>query len=285
LEGLPVKELLKYTQKPVLYEPGNAFMWTDPYVAKQLLEVHLSDETDLASRKTKTRNTTIDWILSNSGADRLKILDLGCGPGLYAEELALRGHAVTGIDISANSIDYAKSQAQNKKLDINYLCQDYTRLMSTDGQYDLVILVYADFCPLLPDQRGNLLNGVKNALKPGGLFIFDFTNDANLENKLSPKNWEISQKGFWQEQPYIALSNSYFYEEEKVVLYQHVIVDEEHVQVYRFWHHFFSNSDIGKILGKHGFREVSFHKNIIPGGDGYESEDITFCIANNTTDL
>ena len=281
---MKVIELLKYTQKPELYEPGNAQMWTDPHISQQLLEVHLSDQTDLASRKTDTIDRTVEWILSNCNNNGMKILDLGCGPGLYSERFAQKDHSVTGIDFSANSINYAVSEAHIKSLDITYLCQDYTNLALPEKQFDLVILIYADFCPLLPVQREQLIHGIKKVLKPGGLFIFDFSNDINIHNKVGSRNWETAEQGFWMSKPYFALSDSFLYETEKVVMYQHIIIDEEDkIHLYRFWHHFFSDSDLRSMLSKHGFNEISFHSNIIPGGDGYESEDITFCIARNNT--
>jgi SAM-dependent methyltransferase len=277
---MKISNLLQFIQKPGLYEPGNAFMWTDPHISKQLLKVHLSNETDLASRKPGTILTTIDWILSHCKGEKLHILDLGCGPGLYAEQLAEKGHEVTGIDISQNSIEYAKSQAKIKNLDIHYLCKDYTKLDFTEHQFDLVVLIYTDFCPLLPNQRENLLKGIKKVLKPGGIFIFDFSNDNDLNNKTSPNNWEMADKGFWSCEPYLVLSNSFLYAQEKIILYQHLVCgDDGAIDLYRFWHHFFSRSDIINILGKFEFTEITFYNGVIPGGDGYRSEDVTFCTA------
>ena len=46
-----MKELLKYAMRPDLYEKGSAVMWTDPYISKQLLQIHLNPDMDLASRK------------------------------------------------------------------------------------------------------------------------------------------------------------------------------------------------------------------------------------------
>jgi len=275
-----IKKLTELTVKPGLYAEGNAVMWTDEYISQQLLQVHLSEHTDMASRKPETINKTIDWVLEQCGNEKLNILDLGCGPGLYTEKLALKGHHITGIDFSANSIEYAKSSAVKKNLDIEYYCQDYTKLDLPENKYDLVLLVYTDLCPLLPTQREALIKGIKRVLKPGGMFIMDFSNDKNFQNKLSPKNWESSEKGFWRNKPYLALSDSYLYEEEKVVLYQHIVIAEDHEPaVYRFWHHYLSAQDVKGILGKHQFGNFTFHENVIPSGDGYDSNDVTFCIA------
>lgn len=275
-----IKKLLEHKSKPALYQQGNAVMWTDEYISKQLLDVHLSEHTDLASRKPETINKTIDWILSNFADKKLNILDLGCGPGLYSEKFAARGHDVTGVDFSANSIEYAKSAAKRNNLKIDYVCQDYTKLDLMENSYDLVMLIYTDFGPLMPEDRHKLLVSVTKVLKPGGLFVFDFLNDNNVERMLAPKSWDVSAAGFWKDKPYLALSESFHYEKEKVVLSQHMIMGEdENLSLYRFWHHFFSEKDIRDILLEHEFKNITFYEHVIPGGDGYQEEDVIFCSA------
>ena len=275
-----LREVSKSSQKPPLYGPGNAVMWTDDHISRQLLGLHLNEHVDLASRKPGTIKKTVDWILSHTHKTELDILDLGCGPGLYAEILARKGHRVTGVDFSENSINYARQAAGEKNLDITYLCKDYTKLNLPEDHFDLALLVFTDFGPLLPRARQQLLAIIKKVLKPGGLFVFDVLNDRDLESKLTPKTWEISGPGFWSDSPYLALTESFLYKEEKVILYQHIIVDETgKIKTYRFWHHFFSQSDLRKTLDQFDFKGITFHQGIVPSGDGYESADVTFCIA------
>ena len=279
---MKIENLIRGSQKPELYEKGSAIMWTDSYISEQLLITHLDQNTDLASRKKSTINKTVDWILKETSKDQLSILDLGCGPGLYAEKFTNKGHTVTGVDFSENSIKYARNEAEKKKLDITYLNENYLELELQQNQFDLATLIFTDFGPLIPDERDQLLRLIKKLLKPGGIFIFDVLNDNKIENKLSPKSWEATRQGFWKDKPYLALSESFLYKEEKVVMYQHIIIDEkENVSTYRFWNHFFSNSDLNKILLKHGYGEISFHNNVLPSGDGYERKDVTFCRAIN----
>jgi hypothetical protein len=85
---MKIETLIRGSQKPELYERGSATMWTDSYISEQLLITHLDQDTDLASRKTSTINITVDWILKKTSKDKLNILGLGCGPGLYAEIFA-----------------------------------------------------------------------------------------------------------------------------------------------------------------------------------------------------
>lgn len=279
---MKILDIHQYTRKPQLYEKGNAVMWTDKHISQQLLNVHLNKEVDLGSRKLSTIDSTVKWILANTEKKQLNILDLGCGPGLYSERLALLGHKVTGVDFSENSIEYAKKEAKNKKLDITYLKENYLNLDLEENTFDLVILIFTDFGPLLPNERAHLLINIKRVLKPNGLFIFDVLNDKNIKDKVSPKNWETSAEGFWKNEPYLALSDSFVYEENKVILYQHIIIDaQDNLSVYRFWTHFFSHSDLSEILHEHNFKNLSFHEDVLPKGDLWNGENVTFCKAIN----
>ena len=147
----------------------------------------------------------------------------------------------------------------------------------------MVILIYTDFGTLLPKERESILEVIKKVLKPGGVFIFDVLNDKDLKNKTTPKNWETSIKGFWKNTPYLSLSESFLYENEKVILYQHIVIDEEDdINVYRFWTHYFSHADLTNILVKSGFRNLSFYEDVLPKGDLWNGDNVTFCKAVNS---
>ena len=99
-----------------------------------------------------------------------------------------------------------------------------------------------------------------------------------MELKISPKNWEVAENGFWKNSPYIVLSNSFLYEGEKVILYQHAVLnDEGNADTYRFWTHFFSHEDLENILSKYPFQNISFHENVLPKGDLWNGDNVTFC--------
>ncbi len=274
-----IKELIRMAQKPELYTRGTAEMWVDEHISKQLLEVHLNPDMELASRKDATISLTVEWILEKAPGDSLNILDLGCGPGLYAEKLAKKGHRVTGMDFSANSIRYARESAGRKKLDISYVQQNYLEL-NEENRYDLILMIFTDFGVLPPDQRERLLANIYRALKPGGKFIFDVLNDNFSIKESGSKEWELSEKGFWRNRPYLALTESFYYKEERVTLNQHIIIDEAgEMDIYRFWNHTFSDDDLERILTLQGFRNTECHDHVIPGCDLYRSNSITFCIA------
>ncbi len=272
-----IKKLIKITQKPEIYSPGTSLMWVDEYISTQLLKTHLSQDIELASRKETTISSTVEWILQKTPGDRLNILDLGCGPGLYTEKFAERGHIVTGMDFSSNSINYAKESARRKNLDISYIQQNYLEL-EEENKYDVILLIFTDFGVLIPNQRKILLNNIYRALKPGGTFLFDVLNENYEAQQSGSKDWELSAEGFWSNKPYLAISESFYYEKQRVTLNQHVITNEAGgAEVYRFWIHTFSHAELGKIISSAGFNTIECYDNVIPDSDICSSKSVTFC--------
>jgi SAM-dependent methyltransferase len=236
----------------------------------------------LASRKRSTIEKTANWILeTQKEKGKLNILDLGCGPGLYAEIFAEKGHKVTGIDISKNSVKYAEKSAHSKGLDIVYQNANYLEMDFEKDKYDLIVLIYTDFGVLTPKERNMLLKAIYQAMKKGGAFIFDVLKDCELENKTSPKTWEANKTGFWKASPYCALSESFLYQEEKIILFQNIIIDtEDNIEIYRFWTHFFSQEDVFKMLKTHNFIDVNFREDILPKGDMWSGDNVIFTVTS-----
>lgn len=273
------KLIRKLSSKPMLYEKGSSVMWTDPYISKQLLELHINPDHDIASRnKSKIDNIT-NWILAQTNKTKLNILDLGCGPGLYAERMAQKGHTVTGIDFSENSIQYATKLAKEKHLDIKYIKQNYLDL-NFDNQFDLIILIYLDFCVLMPEERDRVLENIYRALKKDGLFICDIVNQRNIDKKIIPQSWDIQEKGFWKETPYIALTNGYHYPEAKVLANHHIIIGEDNsIDTYIFWTHYYETDDLYKIFEENGFANIKHFENVLPDNNDYwNGDNVTFYV-------
>jgi len=269
------KELIEDAGKPPLFAKGTANFWDDPHISKHLLAAHLTPNGDAASRKPATIDKTVAWINSTYLKQGSTVLDLGCGPGLYAERLARLGHSVTGIDFSRRSIEYAKSQAQEKHLNINYIYQSYLDMEYTE-QFDAAILVYCDLGALTDADRALLLKKVHAALKPGGVLIFDvFTEDFSA-TVVEKQSWELTDKGFWAEGAHCVLEQSFHYPEEKVLLSQTIVMraDGTH-DVYRIYDHYYGEEDLVRVLDGAGYAEHSFFYDII-GSTNFESQKIVF---------
>ena len=272
-------EYIRSASRPTVYTPGTATMWDDEHISQQLLAIHLNPEIDLASRKPAAIRSTFHWLEETVSQPGSAILDMGCGPGLYAELFAEHGHSVTGVDISSNSIRYAQESARKNGLDITYRNQDYLNLDDREA-FDLVFMIFTDFGVLVPEARNKVLDNIYRALKPGGIYCFDFINESYPISEVGNREWEICNGGFWRKAPYLVLQEKHYYPEQNVCLSQHIVAEDNgKTDIYRFWTHAFSQDQIKNLLEAQGFSNFSFHENILPDSDFYNSGEISFCCA------
>jgi len=253
---LAIDELKCLCDKPEPFTPGEPEFWTDPHIAQQMLHFHLDPDIEAASRRPETIRRITEWLVQALGlkpGDSL--IDLGCGPGLYAVQLAQHGLRVTGVDFSQNSIQYAVEGSRLCGLEISYRWQNYLQ-MEYESCFDAALLIYGDLCPLSPPQRARLLGNVRRALKPGGVFALDVTT-PHLRRKEGLKNsWYASRNGFWKSSPHLVLEQGFAYDG-AIYLDQYIVIEENgKITVYRNWFQDYTCETIRAELEEYGFRVV-----------------------------
>jgi SAM-dependent methyltransferase len=263
--------LKSYLCKPKLYEKTQAKFWNDPHISKGMLRTHLDPNTDAASRKPETIERSVEWISSllPHGA---KLLDIGCGPGLYTSRLSERGFCVTGLDFSERSIEYAK--AQDAKTE--YVLQDYLE-MEFEDVFDMVTLIWCDYGALIPQDRHNLLDRVNKALKPGGLFLFDVFSSIMYAGCDEQTSWEVCEDGgFWSPNPHICLNAQYHYCENNIGLKRTVVVEDGDIRSYSIWNTCFTKESLASEVKPHGFDVVDYYSDVT--GKPYDDDSETICV-------
>mgnify|MGYP001314261973 CR=1 FL=1 len=105
----------------------------------------------------------LEYILSRFELKNKKILDVGCGGGIFSEELSKFGAKVTGIDSSTKSVNIAKQHAKENNLDIEYI-------------------------------NGSILD-IENLEKYDCIVCFEMIEHINEPNKLIEKIESLSTKG------------------------------------------------------------------------------------------
>lgn len=133
-----INKLFFLLQKPALWQRSCEPFWDDEHISKGMLEAHLNPDWDAASRKHSYIDCSVKWLTSIIPAGS-KILDLGCGPGLYTKRLSDAGYDVTGIDYSKRSIANAEEHDTKTK----YIYQNYLEMNYTEA-FDVITLIYCD---------------------------------------------------------------------------------------------------------------------------------------------
>lgn len=254
------KTLFDMLRRPGVYEPSSHPFWADDYISRSMLQAHLNPDSDGASRTHGFIDCSAQWIGSLAApAAGKRLLDLGCGPGIYAERFHRQGFAVFGVDISKRSIEYAKEHTNPA---IQYCCGDYLKL-DFPGEIDLAAIIYCDFGVLPPEARAIFLRKVFAALKPGGTFVLDvFSRRQYAGFHESSAISENPSGGFWSPGAHILLERRLAYPEEHTYLHQAAVVTANELKYYHIWEHVFTRRELEQALREAGFRQIKFFGDI-----------------------
>ena len=111
-----------------------------------------------------------------------KVLDAGCGKGRHSIEIEKLGHIVTGIDLSKNSIKFAK-QFENSNL--NFLVHDISKPLNIE--FNVVLNLFTSFGYYEKDKDLEILLSLEKNLDKNGTGVIDFFNIKNVKDNLVKK--------------------------------------------------------------------------------------------------
>ncbi len=244
--------------KPELFFKPQTSIWTDPYIQQNLLSAHLNPDTDAASRNPQSIKKTVDFILKHTITPS-HILDLGCGPGLYAQHFIQQNHKVTGVDFNQAAIEYTCNHLPEGK----WIQADYIKEFPA-GNYDLITLIYCDLGTHSDQNRDILLQNCYQSLNTGGKLIFDIFNENIREDRKEEKTWEYNpEAGFWSEEPHLLLKQTFHYPEQNAYADQYNLMTERQTKYFVLWERYYSAQEITTILHTIGFSKVDITHNLL----------------------
>jgi 2-polyprenyl-3-methyl-5-hydroxy-6-metoxy-1,4-benzoquinol methylase len=252
-------------------------LWTDEHTSERMLEFHLDGITDLSSRNFRVIDSSVDWIVSRFFTGKEPgVIDFGCGPGLYTSRLARRGAKVTGVDFSKRSIDYAHGIAEKENLAVDYICQDYLKFQ-TNKRFDLITMIFCDFCALGPANRKVMLDKFASLLKPGGSVLLDVCSfkafDERTESSTCARNL---MNGFWSKEDYFGFLNTLKYPEEKVTLDKYTIIEPGRTRTVYNWLQYFSPERLEEEFNQSGLSIRAFYGDV--AGSPYSPDLYEFAV-------
>lgn len=189
---------------------------------------------------------------------------------------AEKGYEVTGIDVSASSIRYAKAWARREKEDIRYRRADYLR-RPIQGKFELATCIYCGFGALIPEEQGRFFGNLRAALEEAGLFIFDVFGAGLPTTKKEGRTWPYAEKAdFWSPRPHFLLEEGIHFPEARAWGTRTLVIEDGRApREYISWDQYYDEEGIERLLEERGFRVEAIERGLV-GKNAFTSEDLLF---------
>ncbi|MFO0740875.1 MAG: methyltransferase domain-containing protein [Labilithrix sp.] len=180
------------------------------------------------------------------------ILDLACGTGRHAVELAARRYQVVGFDLSLAMLARASDEAQDRKQKINFVQGDM-REMSFEETFDGVYSWNTSFGYFDEQQNNSVIAKVHKSLKKGGQFLLDVVNRDYIVRQAPSLAWFEGDGCICMDEMQIDFITS------RMKVKRTLMMDDGRTKEIEYSIRVYSLHELGKILHDNGFRvaEVS----------------------------
>ena len=255
-----LQDVVERTTPPVPWDEGDNIPWNEPAFSERMLQEHLTQDHDLASRNTALIEAQVAWIHATLLHERpSRILDLACGPGLYLNRFARLGHRGTGIDFSPASIRHARRIAAHEALPVIYEEGDLRSTEFGTG-FDLATLVYGQLNVVRRTEAAAIVRRSVDALKPGGVLVVEPQTHKSVRNAGNAgSTWSSHQTGLFAAHPHLLLTESFWNEETSTTTQRFYVVDARNGQVSRhaLSTEAYTNHELVALLSEQGLSDIS----------------------------
>jgi SAM-dependent methyltransferase len=266
-------DLIERKIPPDPWSEGEKIPWHDTAFSARMLHEHLSQEHNAASRRTEIIDQHVNWIHTKLlGSTAAKILDLGCGPGLYTSRLAKLGHRCVGIDYAPASIAYARQQAEEDGLDCNYIEADVRDAPFGSG-YGLVMMIHGELNVFRPEETRAILEKARKSILPGGHVVLEVHTLAAVRVMGEHgSRWSTSNNGLFSDQPHLLLKEAYWHAGRRLTTERYYVVDAESAAVTLHAANIqgYGEEEYRELLVSCGFGEIQTHPSL--GGQRGEKD-------------
>ena len=201
-------------------------------------------------------------LLDISTEDR--ILDLCCGIGRHSNELARRGHQVTGVDRTKSYLEIARGTAKNEGLSTEFVHKDMRDFVREDS-FDVVLSMFTSFGYFDDDnQQMVVLDNVFRSLKLGGRFIIESIGKEVLARIFRETSWSEGDYGIHLERrkpidDWGKMQNTWI-----------LIAKDGTRHEWNVTHYLYSAFELKSLLMTAGFEEVKAYGGL--DGSSYDTE-------------
>jgi SAM-dependent methyltransferase len=198
-----------------------------------------------------------------------QVLDIGCGYGRHAMELAARGFHVVGLDASLPLLLRGAEEAQRRGLTINFVHGDM-RELNFDSQFDGAYSMFNSFGYFDDETNKRTAQHIARALKPRARFVVDLLNRDYLIGDLPSRVW-------WEGDGCVVLEEVEFnYFSSRIISNRSVVFDDGRQMEQEISIRSFSLHELGKLLHAAGFRVIEVSGSMATRGRffGAQSRDL-----------
>ena len=219
--------------------------------------LYVKTDGDVVENIENTRRD-VDFIMAAAPIQpHSQILDLCCGQGRHAIELARRGFKnVSGVDRSRYLVRLAKKRAQTENLSVSFKEGDARNPRLNENTFDCVVIMgnsFGYFSNKQDDEK--VLTSVGKLLRPTGQIVLDITDGAYMAEHFERRSWE------WiDEHHLVCRERSLSADRERLISREVIVHDESGVLADQFYaERLYTKDAIQKLLEKCGFRNVRQH--------------------------
>jgi ubiquinone/menaquinone biosynthesis C-methylase UbiE len=195
----------------------------------------------------------VDFIETSLGLEKgSTMLDLACGTGRQAIELARRGYEVVAFDLSLQMLARAGDEAQEQDVKLNFVQGDM-REMTFEAQFDGVYCWNTAFGYFDEEKNAVVVDRVHRALKPGGLFLLEVVNRDFIIRQSPSLAWFEGDGCVCMDEMTVDFITS------RMKVKRTLMLDDGRSRETEYSMRIYSLHELGKILHEHGFKvtEVS----------------------------
>ncbi len=277
---MELSDIVYRRASPEPWTEGDKIPWNEPGFSARMLKEHLTQSHDAASRRFAIIDRQVSWIHRHVlGGQPARVLDLGCGPGIYASRLARLGHTCVGIDFGPASVAYASEEAARDGLDCAYVLADI-RDADYGGGYALAMLIFGEMNVFRPTDIRLILRKAAQALLPGGLLVLEPQSYEGVEREArAASSWYAAEGGLFFDLPHLVLTENHWDEQQSVGTTRHLVIDATSGQV--AWHAMstqaYTIEGFRELLTECGLSDVTFYPSLTGevAEDGYALLAIT----------
>jgi ubiquinone/menaquinone biosynthesis C-methylase UbiE len=216
-------------QRPIPWVDGGNLPWNQEAFSQRMLQEHLDESHGAASRISAERELQLSWLRQKLDLQPgMRILDMTCGPGFYAVDLAKQGCSVVGVDFSPAAIAYARQLAEAEGVAdrCTFVEQDVLQ-MDYDGQgFDAALFIYGQLAVFPRHQAQILLQKIACALRPGGRLCVELLNQERID-KCSSNWWFTDNTGLWGSAPFLHLGERFWLPDQQTSMERFQIIHLE----------------------------------------------------------